>query len=259
VKEVATAFRTGSYEGIGKGKYGDLAATIAAVLLDKEARSVAFDANPFKGSLREPLLRLMALMRGMELQLAEGQPIVKLYDLDVKIGMMAHCFRTVFGYFLPEYKSNGRPGEASLVGPETMLVDMPKTVGMLNGMFSLVKYGLSGCYGGFGTGWSGCTEGDFTRATARLSFSRPYNKNTTTPQDQAENVVSELSTIFTSGRLSDANKQIIKDAYISKLNQTSILDPAGAALRVAQVCPLCALSLSGLALDPHLFSIYPSN
>ena len=108
-------------------KYGDLAATIAAVLLDKEARSVAFDANPFKGSLREPLLRLMALMRGMELQLAEGQPIVKLYDLDVKIGMMAHCFRTVFGYFLPEYKSNGRPGEASLVGPETMLVDMPKT------------------------------------------------------------------------------------------------------------------------------------
>ena len=130
---------------------------------------------------------------------------------------------------------------------------------MLNGMFSLVKYGLNGCYGGFGTGWSGCTEGDFTRATARLSFSRPYNKNTTTPQDQAENVVSELSTIFTSGRLSDANKQIIKDAYISKLNQTSILDPAGAALRVAQVCPLCALSLSGLALDPHLFSIYPSN
>ena len=129
---------------------------------------------------------------------------------------------------------------------------------MLNGMFSLVKYGLNGCYGGFGTGW-GCTEGDFTRATARLSFSRPYNKNTTTPQDQAENVISELSTIFTSGRLSDANKQIIKDAYISKLNQPSILDPAGAALRVAQVCTLCALSLSRLALDPHLFSIYPSN
>ena len=108
-------------------KYGDLAATIAAVLLDKEARSVALDANPFKGSLREPLIKVMALMRGLELQLAEGQPIVKLHDLDVKIGMMAHCFRTVFGYFLPEYKSNGRPGEASLVSPETMLVDMPKT------------------------------------------------------------------------------------------------------------------------------------
>jgi hypothetical protein len=130
---------------------------------------------------------------------------------------------------------------------------------MLNGMFSLVKYGLKACNGGFGTEWAGCTEGDFNRATARLSFSRPYNKNTTTPQDQAENVVNELSTILTSGRLSDANKQIIKDAYISKLNQTGILDPAGAALRVAQVCPVCVLSLSVLALDPHHFSISPSN
>ena len=109
---------------------------------------------------------------------------------------------------------------------------------MLNGMFLLVKYGLKACNGFFGTEWAGCTKGDFNRATARLSFSRPYNKNTTTPQDQAENVVNELSTIFMSGRLSDANKQIIKDAYISKLNQTGILDPAGAALRVAQVCPV---------------------
>jgi hypothetical protein len=108
-------------------KYGDLAATIAAVLLDREARSVVLDANPFKGSLREPLLRLMALMRGMELKLSDGQPIVKLYDLDIKIGMMAHCFRTVFSFLLPEYKPNGRPGEASLVAPEIMLVDMPKT------------------------------------------------------------------------------------------------------------------------------------
>ena len=132
-----------------------------------------------------------------------------------------------------------------------------QTVGMLNGMFSLVKYGLSGCYGGFGTGWSGCTEGDFTRATARLSFSRPYNKNTTTPRDQAENVVSELSTIFTSGRLSDANKQIIRDAYISKLNQTS-LDPAGAALRVAQVCPLVLCHYLGLLLILIFFLSIPA-
>ena len=103
----------------------------------------------------------------------------------------------------------------------------------------MVKFGLSTCYGGFGAVGTNCIEGDFSRASARLSFSRPYNKATTTPQDQAESVVGELSTILTSGRLSTDNKRLIKDAYISKLNQTSIMDPAGAALRVAQVCHCC--------------------
>jgi hypothetical protein len=252
-------------------EYGDLAATIAAVLLHPEARSVVLDAYPFKGGLREPLLRLMALMRGMELKLAENQPIVKLIDLDYKIGEMAHNFRTVFSFFLPEYVPDGRAGEASLKAPEMMLSDMPKTgkllfdllvssrlvqdmqnltgstlvsyfdkkVGLLNGVFSLVKYGLSRCNGGFGTENTNCNEGDFSRAAARLSYSRPYNKITATLEVQAENVVSELSTILTSGRLSDVNKRIIKDAYISKLNQTGIADPAGAALRMAQVCSFC--------------------
>lgn len=249
-------------------KYGDLAATIAAVLLDPEARSVSLDGDPFKGNLREPLLRLMALMRGMELQLASGQPIVKLIDLDYKIGMMAHSFRTVFSFMLPEYVPGGRPKDATLVSPEAMIMDMPKVgklfltytalktrrlanliclmykiVGLLNGMFSMVKYGLSTCYGGLGALGTNCNEGDFSRAPARLSFSRPYNKNTTTPQDQAESVVGELSTILTSGRLSADNKKLIKDAYLSKLNQTGIIDPAGAALRIAQVCHCVLLCL----------------
>lgn len=107
-------------------KYGDLAATIAAVLLDPEARSVQLDADPFKGNLREPLLRLMALMRGMELQVSAGQPVVKLLDLDYKIGMMAHSFRSVFSFMLPEYVPGGRPRDATLVAPEAMLMDMPK-------------------------------------------------------------------------------------------------------------------------------------
>ena len=118
-------------------KYGDLAATIAAVLLDPEARSVNLEADPFKGNLREPLLRVMALMRGMELQFAPGQPIVKLIDLDYKIGMMAHSFRTVFSFMLPEYVPGGRPREATLVAPEAMIMDMPK-VGKI--LFALCRY-----------------------------------------------------------------------------------------------------------------------
>ena len=107
-------------------QYGDLSATIAAVLLDPEARSVNLDADPFKGNLREPLLRMMALMRGMELHQAEGHPVVKMDNLDIQIGQMAHSFPTVFSFLLPEYTPGGRPGDATLVGPETMIMDMPK-------------------------------------------------------------------------------------------------------------------------------------
>ena len=111
---------------------------------------------------------------------------------------------------------------------------MPKVVGLLNGMFSLVKYGLSNCRGGFGTDWSYCNEGDISRATAHLSFSRPYAGTTSAELlAHAESVVSELATIFTSGRISDVNKQIIKEAYIAKLNNTAAADPSGGALRLA--------------------------
>lgn len=111
---------------VWNSKYGDLAATIAAVLLDPEARSVNLDADPFKGNLREPLLKVMALMRGMEVQLADDEHLIRLYDLTNDIGQMAHNFPTVFSFMLPEYVPGGRPGEAGLVGPETMVMDMPK-------------------------------------------------------------------------------------------------------------------------------------
>ena len=38
IRAVAVAFRDGDYEGIGSGKYGDLAAAVAAVLLDRRHR-----------------------------------------------------------------------------------------------------------------------------------------------------------------------------------------------------------------------------
>lgn len=146
---------------------------------------------------------------------------------------MAHSFPTVFSFMLPEYSPGGRPGDATLVGPETMIMDMPKVLALLNGMFSMVKYGLSRCHGGFGGKWTGCNEGDFRSATAHLSFSRPYD-GITGLEEHADNVVSELSTLLTSGRLSGDNKRLIMDAYISKLNNTEATDPSGSALRLAE-------------------------
>jgi len=151
--------------------------------------------------------------------------------MDVKIGMMAHSFPTVFSFYLPEYEPNGRAGAASLVSPEAQIMDMPKTIGLLNGMFSLIKYGLSNCYGGFGSNWKSCTEGNFVGAPAFLSFSRPFD-GIDSIEGHAAEVVGELSVLLTSGRLSAASRSVIETAYIEKLS-----DPSGgadAAMRLAQ-------------------------
>ena len=66
VKEVARAFNVGSYGSFGDGVRGDLGAMVAAVLLDREARSATLDADPTHGVMREPLLKILHLMRSLE-------------------------------------------------------------------------------------------------------------------------------------------------------------------------------------------------
>ena len=50
VKSVADAFKTGIYSAngstFGGGKYGDMSSTIAAIFLDREARTVVLDKDP---------------------------------------------------------------------------------------------------------------------------------------------------------------------------------------------------------------------
>ena len=56
---VARAFKQGAYGGTTYGAhYGDFGATFAAILLDREARSVTLDMDPIHGQLREPLLKV---------------------------------------------------------------------------------------------------------------------------------------------------------------------------------------------------------
>ena len=189
VKAVAEAFQSGTYGDFGTGKYGDMEATVAAVLLEPEARSTVLRADPFIGRVNEPILLVTTLMRSMELELSEGQPIARLSDMYNKIGMMAHDFPSVFSFYLPEYVPDGRPGAASLVSPEAQIMDMPKTIGILNGMFSLIKYGLGACNGGFGSSWYTCNEGRFGGAEGYLSFARPFYNDTTTEDEHAAAVV----------------------------------------------------------------------
>lgn len=218
VREVAASFRKGRYEAMGQtfgvGKYGDLAATAAAIILDREARSSLLDLDPTHGSLKEPLLKVTALMRNLEFKSNAIHPNIQLINMERIIGQMAYELPTVFSFFLPEYEPDGPISAASLVSPEALVLDMPKIIGSLNGMISMIRYGLSACYSGFGVwvGSGGCYDnGSFNRASGKFNYF-PENLQS------AAGVVDEMATLLTSGRLSVENREILIDAYNAASN-----------------------------------------
>eukprot|EP00957_Ditylum_brightwellii_P117298 8946295-Ditylum_brightwellii.AAC.1 len=187
VRTVSEAFISGEYKNFGSSMYGCLEATIAAALLDREARSVILGADPFHGALKEPLLKVIGVMRSMEFEAASSRPSVTFTDMYTTIGMMAHSFPSVFGFYEPSFKSNGAPGKAGLVSPESALLDMSNSVNIMNGIFSLARYGLSECYGGFGksaTKWNFCNIGNYEPSSGTLTY-------------HPEDYVSKLSTLLT--------------------------------------------------------------
>ena len=115
IETAANAFRKGRYidpsSGLrfGLGDYGNLGAMVAALLLDREARSVVLDADPTHGSLLEPFLRFVRVMKSLEFRAKSEKKyadlVNNLFDL---IGEEPHHLPDVFSFFLPEFRPKGK-------------------------------------------------------------------------------------------------------------------------------------------------------
>jgi len=222
--------------------YGDLKATVAAIYLHPEARSVHLQASPFNGVIREPAIKVMAFMRGMEIQKNDGYPIVKLGDLYTRVGEAPHTHPSVFNFYLAEYAPDGAPGAATMVSPEAMITDMPMQVNLFNAFYSLIDYGVSSnCASGLGHHWTHCHKGVYDNAPAYLAYEPPASTAVVESKDgrqlqesllvyDIDDILDELSTILTSGRLANDTKAIIKDAYLAKRDESGHED----AFRLAQ-------------------------
>jgi hypothetical protein len=166
------------------------------------------DADPAHGSLREPLLRVIGLMRAMQFKRYDDIPYVDFAsNVGAAIGQMAHEIPTVFSYFLPGYKAPGVVAQSSLVAPEAQVASGPKLVNLVNGMLSLIKYGFDGCYGGLGTvtGRRSCSSlkiGDSLKTFGRLTYAPSSTSS--------EVIVNELATLLTAGRLSAESRQTVR-------------------------------------------------
>jgi len=192
VRDVSEAFRTGRYgDQVFSGRHGDLAAAVAAVLLHPEASS----SSQSRGTLREPLVKLVHFLRATEFVDAGGRELIfkELQDL---IGQAPFMSPSVFNFYRPDFQPSGLPD--GLVAPEAQIFEGANVVNFMNGMLSIIKHGgLSDCDGGLGLATETCGQGQ--------SFTKAWGS-----QSEA---LEELNLLLTGGRLTNKSQQIAQAAY----------------------------------------------
>ncbi len=134
VARVSAAFAAGKYSTFGTGQRGDLAATVAAVLLDPEARSATVIANG--GKLRDPVLMFTSVLRGLNGR-TDGDALSWWWGESLR----EHVFRppSVFSFFSPTYPVAG----TSLVGPSFGIHNASSALERLNFLTYLLEWGGS--------------------------------------------------------------------------------------------------------------------
>ena len=129
IQRVASVFNDN-----GSGVRGDLGAVIRAILLDDEARRLP-RAN--EGKLREPLLRLTAAWRGLDVELGVPEPAMNgtainssVGSIGMRIGFTFSEFGqrpwsapTVFNFYEPDYQNPGVLQQLGLFAPEFQILN----------------------------------------------------------------------------------------------------------------------------------------
>src|SRR5437660_7032990 len=180
----------------GTGQRGELRATVAAILLDPEARTAARLADPGFGKVREPILRTAHWMRAFNASSASGNFLLGVTDdATASLGQSAMRSPTVFNFYRPGYvPPNTSIATAGLVAPELQIVNEVSVVGYSNFMRSAVQNGL-------GSGSPRDIQPDYT---AELALA-----------DNADLLIDRVSLLLTAGSMSAATRMIIRDAVNS--------------------------------------------
>lgn len=141
---------------------------------------------------------------------------------------------SVFSFFKPEFNT-GSLGEVGLVAPEAEVLQGAMMINLLNGMWSMMNWGLTQCYGGFkAKGWGiECAKREGsqqTDATATLTYEADSNAS-------IDEVLSELALMLTAGRLSDNNRIIVRNAMQSTFNSGDIAKAVRIAVKLIVTSP----------------------
>ncbi|MDX2186574.1 MAG: DUF1800 family protein [Opitutaceae bacterium] len=120
----------------GAGRRGDLRSVVRAVLLDYEARADAATSGISDGKLKEPLLRLTALLRAMDAshpsdRFAYNNP-------ESALGQAALRSPTVFNFFEPTYRPPGLLADLGLIAPEYQILTSNTAITVPNTLYNYI-------------------------------------------------------------------------------------------------------------------------
>jgi uncharacterized protein (DUF1800 family) len=140
VEAVARAFNDN-----GRGVRGDMQAVVRAVLLHPEARDMAAAAASDRfGKLREPVLRLSALMRAVPVVSDSGQFRVNTTDrVESELSQTPMRAPSVFNFWRPGYVAPGTSaGALDLAAPEMQITHESSVAGYVNYMRDVLQSGV---------------------------------------------------------------------------------------------------------------------
>jgi cullin-associated NEDD8-dissociated protein 1 len=218
VRTVSNAFMSGKYNGIGSGKYGDMASTFAAVLLYRDSISSAVKSDKYHGLMREPLLKIVHFMRALELRSTLNLDM-DLYYFNNLIGQEAYFSPSVFNFYQSEFQPSGDIANSGLYAPEAQILNPPQTISYSNAMLNLVHMGLASCFETFGPS----LRSDSTNC---YYFQNLYPSGVLKYEDflgslSSSALIARLNTLLTGGRLDIQRRDIMQTTYESSFNRTS--------------------------------------
>lgn len=127
IGRVASAFNDN-----GQGVRGDMKAVIRAVLLDPEARDCALVYDPYRGMLREPIVRWTHICRAFNAFSQKGIYRNDMDDFYLNTFQRPLGSPSVFNFFQPDYQPIGPIDSAGLVAPEFQITNSVTIVGYAN-------------------------------------------------------------------------------------------------------------------------------
>lgn len=137
----AYIFRVASvFNNNGQSVRGDLTAVIKAVLLDPEARLAADLTGQAVGKHREPMIRLVQLIRTLDYRSPDGAwRLGNTTDPSWRLGQGPLGAVSVFNFFRPGYTPPGSElAKQGLVAPEMQIVSETSTLVQVNYWYSLL-------------------------------------------------------------------------------------------------------------------------
>jgi len=204
VARVAQAFTRGSYTNrestFGSGQTGDMKATIAAVLLDEQARSATVATQGDFGRLREPALYVAGAIRALNGR-SDGVALGNWGNWSVRMGQDPFNAPSVFNFYPPSFPLAG----TELVAPQF-------GINNTNSVLARINYANTLIYWWYQRGDGVEPDDSIPGATGtRVSYDS-FTQALTDPQTDSIAVVRQLNDLLVDGRLPETEMQAIVQA-----------------------------------------------